>query len=123
LAAAAALLFAARKVDMCFLSIFAPPGLPHLILDVIFHGRGIQPTANFNWSQLDDARINAALDAAAVTVDPEERAAAYGAADRRIVATAAAVPLAWTTVPGIRSPDVAGPMGPGGWDPAFLSVK
>jgi peptide/nickel transport system substrate-binding protein len=95
------------------------------ILQPLFDGDAIQPEGNANWSQLDDPEVNAAIDAARLLSDPDERAAAWGAVDRMIVALAPAVPVVWDRQPNVRSADVLGAVNPASakWDLAYMSRR
>ena len=94
-------------------------------LDPTFNGANIQPAGNANVSQLDDPTVNAAIERAKNETDPAARAAAWGAADRAITATAPAVPLVWDKVAMARSADVAAVANEslGVWDFAFTALK
>src|SRR6202012_729292 len=67
-------------------------------LDPTFNGAHIAPVGNANVSQLDDSKINAAIDAAKTLTDPAARAKAWGNVDREITAAAPAIPLVWDRV-------------------------
>lgn len=94
-------------------------------LDAPFNGKAIQPVGNVNVSQLDDPAVNAAIEAAKVETDPAERAKQWGAVDRAITATAAAVPLTWDRVPMAHSANVNAVANEslGVWDFAFTSLR
>jgi peptide/nickel transport system substrate-binding protein len=77
------------------------------ILDPTFNGKNILKEANSNWSQLDDPAINKAMDAAE-TLPADKRAAAWGAIDKMVTATAAAVPWLWDKQANIQSSNVNG---------------
>jgi peptide/nickel transport system substrate-binding protein len=98
---------------------------PQPMLQPVFDGgKIIRPTGNSNYSQLDDPKINAAM-ATAETAAGKERAAAWGAIDRMIVADAAAVPLQWDVTTLIRSKDVKGVTNVyfDGWDLTYTSLR
>lgn len=90
-----------------------------------FSGKTISPEQSPNWSQLNDPRINAKMDAAARLTDPARRAAAWGEVDDMITATAAAVPTYWDDVPLVQSKDVQGVVARwnAAWDLSFSSLK
>ncbi len=94
-------------------------------LDPTFNGDHIAPAGNANVSQLDDSKINAAIDAAKTLTDPARRAAAWAAVDREITAAAPAVPLVWDRVSMAHSADVSAVANEslGVWDLAFTSIR
>jgi len=79
---------------------------PQTVLDLAFNGDYIFPEQNPNWPQLDDPAINAAMDKARFVVGTEARAEAWADVDRRVTATAAAVPWLWDKQPNVFSEDV-----------------
>jgi peptide/nickel transport system substrate-binding protein len=95
------------------------------ILDVPFNGKNIVSSNNSNWPLLDDPKINAALDKANTLTDPNARADAYGAIDKQITATAAAIPWFWDKQANIESKNVKGVIAKwnASWDLSFTSVK
>ena len=52
------------------------------MLDPTFNGKNIVQQGNSNWPELNDPKINAAMDKAELLTDPKERADAWGE-DRR----------------------------------------
>ena len=74
---------------------------PQPMLQPVFDGRAITPTANNNFSQLNDPKINAAMTRAQLLTG-KERAAAWGAIDRMIAAHAPVIPLQWDVATLIR---------------------
>ncbi|WCB93597.1 Heme-binding protein A [Baekduia alba] len=80
---------------------------PEPMLRPVFDGSAITPVNNTNYSQLDDPKINAAMEAAATTTGPT-RARAWGAIDRMILNDAPAIPVQWDVATLVRSKDVAG---------------
>lgn len=98
---------------------------PEPMLKPAFGGDAISHTiGNYNFSQLDDPAINAAM-ARASTLTGAARAQAWGAIDTMIVDRAAAVPLQWDVVTLIRSADVDGvaSLTFGSWDFSYTSLK
>lgn len=81
---------------------------PQTVLDPTFNGKNILPQNNSNWPQLDDPKVNAAMDAAEQLTGPAQRAAAWAKIDRMITALAPAVPTVWDNYPTIESANVAG---------------
>ena len=97
---------------------------PQPMLQPVFDGRVIRPSGNTNYSELDDPRINAAF-TRALPLTGAARRRAWGAIDRMIVASAAAIPLQWDRTTLIRSKDVLGVPNPafGSWDFSYTSLK
>lgn len=78
------------------------------MIDPVFNGKNIAPTNNSNYAQLDDPKLNAAMDRAATLTDPAARAKAYGELDRQISELAAVIPWLWDKQINMRSKDVKG---------------
>ncbi len=99
---------------------------PQALLDATFNGKNIIPVNNSNWPQLNDPKINAAMDAAAKMMNAKDRYEAWGKIDQMITETAAAVPWIWEKFPSLFSsrviPAVQAWNG-GAPDVAFMSVK
>ena len=85
----------------------------YTLLEAPFDGRAISPSGNSNWSQLNDPRVNAALDTAARTVDPVQREKAEATADRLVTSDASVIPWLWDDTPVTRSKNVVSI--PNGW--------
>ena len=81
---------------------------PQTVIDPIFNGDLILDASNVNWPELDDPKVNAAIERAKRTVDPAERAQAWADANRIIVGLAAAIPYMWDYQPVVASPNVRG---------------
>ena len=99
---------------------------PLSVLYVPFYGPAITSTNNSNWSQLNDPQVNAAMQKAALVVDPTARAQAWANVDKLIVDTAGAIPEDFDNQPNVRSADVAGVNDVainGNWDMMFTSLK
>ena len=98
---------------------------PQTILDPTFNGANILPVNNSNWPQLDDPKINAAMEKAKLIVDEGERAQAWADIDKMITALAPAIPWVWDYQANITSDDVAGVINSfnADWDLAFTSLK
>ena len=60
-----------------------------------FNGKFIPESGNVNWPQLNDPRINAAMERAKRIQNAKARYAAWGRIDRMIAQSAAAIPLQW----------------------------
>jgi len=100
-------------------------GDPQTILDPTFNGRNIIPQYNSNWPELDVPEINAAMEEAALLIDPEERARAWARIDRMITEQAPVVSWLWDEQPLLRSADVNGVASEfnSAWDLAWSSLK
>jgi len=77
-------------------------------LYVPFSGKAIVPVNNSNWAQLDDPKINAAMDKAATITDPAERDKAWGDIDKMIAETAPAIPEVWSSNALVKGTQVKG---------------
>ena len=64
---------------------------PYADLFVPFNGQAIVPINNVNWAQLNDPKVNDAIDHAAAIKDPAALQA-FAQADKMIVDDAAAIP-------------------------------
>jgi hypothetical protein len=96
------------------------------VLSPLFNGASIRPVNNNNVSQLDDPAINRAMRDAQALTDPQARARAWAAIDRRVTALAPAVAIGWPRAASIRSTDVAGVPSrifPGNWDLSFTGLR
>jgi peptide/nickel transport system substrate-binding protein len=100
-----------------------PDGQP--MLDPTFNGENIVPVNNTNIPLLNDPGINRAMDQAALVADPTQRRRAWGDIDRRVTATAAAIPWLWDKTPNITSRDVIGVIAKwnASFQPSFCSLK
>jgi peptide/nickel transport system substrate-binding protein len=97
---------------------------PEPMLRPVFNGAAIAQTNNTNESQLDDPKINAAMDAASTTAGLA-RAEAWGAIDRMIVADAPGVPIQWDVSTLIKAKDVVGVPSTYlvGWDLSYTGLR
>jgi peptide/nickel transport system substrate-binding protein len=116
-----------KKVVMCAGGIgwYRDFADPQGMLQPVFDGAAIeQGPGNTNLAQLHDPRIDAAM-RRAVTLRGAERARAWGAIDRMVVAAAPGIPFAWDTSTLVRSKDVAGVANAyfDGWDFAYSSLR
>jgi ABC-type oligopeptide transport system substrate-binding subunit len=95
------------------------------VVDPLFNGLSIRARDNTNLSQLNVPAINEAIEAAKGLLAAAERAIAWAAIDRSIVAQAPAVPLAWPRAANIRSRDVIGVVNEslGVWDFGFTALR
>jgi peptide/nickel transport system substrate-binding protein len=94
-------------------------------LDATFNGASIVPENNSNWSQLNDPKVNAALDAAKPVVNKDERAKDFGNIDKMVTGLAAVVPWLWDKQANISSSDVQGVIARWNaqWDLSFTFIK
>jgi peptide/nickel transport system substrate-binding protein len=94
------------------------------MISPIFAGKNILEQGNSNWSQLDVPAINEAIDAAEILPN-EQRAAAWAAINKMVVAEAPAVPYIWDNTPLIQSDDVNGVVEEANaqWGLAWSSLK
>jgi peptide/nickel transport system substrate-binding protein len=94
-------------------------------LDPTFNGDNILQTGNSNWSQLNDPELNKMMNDAKTITDPQERADAWAAIDKKLTELAPAVDWVWDKTPLIRSENVNGASSAflGQWDLAFTSLK
>lgn len=84
-------------------------GDAYTFLHPLFHGDSITQTDNKNRSQLDDPRINEAIDEAESLTDPDERADAWLDLNRQVTEGAAIVPWSWDYDIIVFGPDAVGP--------------
>jgi peptide/nickel transport system substrate-binding protein len=70
---------------------------PYAYLYVPFNGKSIVPVNTSNWAQLDDPKINAAMDEAAKITEPGARNKAWAQVDRMLVDAAPAIPEIWSS--------------------------
>jgi peptide/nickel transport system substrate-binding protein len=78
------------------------------MIDPVFNGKNVVETNNTNYSQLDDPKLNAAMDKATELTDPAARAKAWGEIDRQITELAPVVPWLWDNQVNLRSDNVKG---------------
>ncbi len=116
-----------QEIDVCtsvgWIRDFADP---LSVLYATFYGPAIVPTNNSNWSQTNIPAVNAAIQKAALVVDPTARAQAWANVDKMLVSDAVAVPRDFVNQPNIESKDVAGVdqlWNEGTWDFSFTSLK
>jgi peptide/nickel transport system substrate-binding protein len=95
------------------------------ILDPTFNGKNIVQQGNSNWPELNDPKINEAMDKAEVLTDPKARAEAWGKIDTMVTEAAPSVPWIWDKQALIRSKDVNGAVSEFNsmWDLSWTSLK
>jgi peptide/nickel transport system substrate-binding protein len=117
----------AEEIDVCpNVGWVADFGDGQATLDVPFNGKNIASTGNPNWGQVNNPKINAAMNKAELLVGKEAREKAWAAIDRELVEGAVAIPYDWDKEALIESKDVAGvgdQWNVGSWDYSFTSLK
>ena len=95
------------------------------MLDPTFNGENIVPENNSNWPQLNDPKINKAIDDATLVDGSGGAEPGLGDVDEMVTATAAAIPYIWDDQANIQSANVAGVINKANanWDLAFTSLK
>jgi len=98
---------------------------PQTMLDPTFNGKNIVPANNVNWPQLDDRKLNKAMDDAELLVEPAERAQAWAGIDKQVTATAGAIPWQWDKSVLVKSANVKAVINQANaaWDMNFTSLK
>jgi peptide/nickel transport system substrate-binding protein len=115
-----------KKVAMCagagWFKDFADP---QSMLEPTFKGSLInRSSGNINYSMLDDPKIDAAMNKAAL-LEGDERLKAWADIDKMIVESAAGIPFVWDKTTLVRSKNVIGVSNPYNslWDLSFTSIK
>jgi len=95
------------------------------MLDPTFNGKNIVQQGNSNWPELNDPKINAAMDKAELLTDPKERADAWGKIDVMVTEAAPLVAWIWDKQALLRSADVNGAVSAFNsmWDLSWTSLK
>jgi peptide/nickel transport system substrate-binding protein len=116
----------AKKVAICAgAAWFKDFNDPQSMLEPVFKGSTISLSGgNINYSQLDDPKIDKAMDEAALLAG-EERYQAWGEIDKMITEQAAAIPIVWDNTNLIHSKNVNGVVNNyySGFDFSFISIK
>jgi peptide/nickel transport system substrate-binding protein len=92
----------------------------------LFHGKNIVPSGNVNTSQVDDPKLNAAIDRAEQIVDPDKAAKAWGELDKEVTNQSYFVTYLWDNNIGLQSTNMNGvssKFNSGAYDLAFSSFK
>jgi peptide/nickel transport system substrate-binding protein len=117
----------AEEIDVCpNVGWVADFGDPQAVLEVPFSGHFIPPTANENFGQVNNPKINDEMEKAALLLGKEEREQAWAKIDRELVGIAAAVPYDYDKEAAIESKDVKGvgdQWNIGSWDYNYTSLK
>jgi peptide/nickel transport system substrate-binding protein len=98
---------------------------PQTMIDPVFNGKNIVPANNVNWPQLDDPKLNKAMDDAELLIEPAERAQAWAKIDKQVTATAGPIPWMWDKTVLVKSTNVKAVINKwnAAWDIAHTSVK
>jgi peptide/nickel transport system substrate-binding protein len=98
---------------------------PQSMLDPTFNGKNIVPSGNVNYPQLNDPKINAAMDKAKQLTDQGERDKAWAEIDKKITEGAYVVMWIWDNDVNIRSKNVLGVQNKfnSSWDVTYTSIK
>jgi peptide/nickel transport system substrate-binding protein len=98
---------------------------PQTMLDPTFNGKNIVPSNNSNWPQLNDPAINSAMTKAETIVPIDQRATAWGAIDKSVTGTAAAIPWLWDKPPLVKSSNVKAVVSKSNaaWDVSFTALS
>jgi peptide/nickel transport system substrate-binding protein len=117
----------AQEIDVCpnagWTRDFADP---QTVLFVPFYGPAISPSGNPNWGQVNNPKINAAMEKAELVVGEPARAQAWAKIDEMLVQQAVAAPGVFVSQANIEGKDVAGVdqlWNNGAWDYDFTSLK
>jgi peptide/nickel transport system substrate-binding protein len=116
-----------EKIDVCpsvgWIQDFADP---QTVLQLTFSGHFINATGNVNWAQLNNPKINAAIEAAETVSGSQARASAWAKIDEEIVGVAASIPFDWDKQANIEGSQVLGVgqlWNVGSWDYSYTSLK
>jgi peptide/nickel transport system substrate-binding protein len=98
---------------------------PQTMLDPVFNGKNIVQTGNVNWSLLNDKTLNSEMDKAETVVGDQQRAQAWADIDKKITATAAAIPWMWDKPYLVRAANVNPVLNKANaaWDLSSMSLK
>jgi peptide/nickel transport system substrate-binding protein len=98
---------------------------PQTMIDPVFNGKNIIPTGNVNWEQLNDPKLNAAMNKAQTIVGAQARAKAWADIDKQVMATASALTWMWDKPYLVHSADVNPVLNQANaaWDLSSLSLK
>jgi peptide/nickel transport system substrate-binding protein len=81
---------------------------PYAYLYVPFSGKAIVPVGNVNWAELNDPKINAAMESASAIKDHDQRMQAWANVDKMITSAAPAVPMIWASNALVKGSQVKG---------------
>lgn len=116
----------AKKVAMCGgAGWFKDFNDPQSMLEPVFKGSLIKRSSgNINYSMLNDPKIDAAMDKAALA-EGDDRLKQWGEVDKMIIKDAAAIPFIWDKTTVVRSKNVNAVANPyvALWDFSYTSIK
>jgi peptide/nickel transport system substrate-binding protein len=95
------------------------------MIDPLFNGANIVPNGNVNSAQVDDPKLNTAIEKAKTITDPGASAKAWAALDKQVTDQSYFVAWLWDNDVGLESKDVKGVtsrFNSGDWDLAFSSL-
>jgi peptide/nickel transport system substrate-binding protein len=95
-------------------------------LGPLFHGKNIVPSNNVNYSQVNDPKLNAAIDKAEEITDPAKAAKAWGDLDKQVTDQSYFITWLWDNNVSLESANMNGvpsKFNSGAWDLAFSSFK
>ena len=95
------------------------------MLDPVFNWKNIVPNGNVNWSLLNDKALNAQMDKVETVVGDQARAKAWADVDKKVIATAAAIPWMWDKPYLVRASNVVPVLNKANaaWDLSSMSLK
>jgi peptide/nickel transport system substrate-binding protein len=95
------------------------------MIDPIFNGKNLVPSGNVNSAQVDDPKLNAAMDKAETLIDPAARAKAWGEIDKQVTNQAYLNTWLWDNQVNFTSKNVNGVKSKfnSAWDLTFSSLK
>jgi peptide/nickel transport system substrate-binding protein len=95
------------------------------MLDPTFNGKNIVAINNSNWPQLDNPKVNAAMDKAETIVGEDDRAKAWADIDRTVTGLAPGAIWLWDKPTSLKSDNVNDVIGKASANPeiAFMSLK
>jgi peptide/nickel transport system substrate-binding protein len=98
---------------------------PQTMIDPVFNGKNIVPNGNVNWELLNDKALNADMDKAETVVGDDARAKAWADIDRKVIATASAIPWMWDKPYLVRAANVVPVLNKANaaWDLSSMSLK
>ena len=99
---------------------------PQSMIDPLFNGKNITGSGNVNTAQVDDPRLNAAIEKAKTITDPAKADKAWGALDKQVTDQAYLIAWLWDNNVGLESSDVKGvpsKFNSGDWDLTFSALK
>jgi peptide/nickel transport system substrate-binding protein len=95
------------------------------MIDPIFNGKNLIPSGNTNYAQVNDPKLNAAIENAKTLTDPAARAKAWGAIDKQVTEQAYLDVWLWDNQINFASTNVNGVKSKfnSSWDLDFSSLK